>query len=474
MQHSEIIERLHQLQSGDVPTHGGHTLAYVYDSGLPDVDDIGRQAMNMFASSNGLDPTVFPSLLQMERGLVATARTLLTGPDECVGTFTSGGTESILLAVQAARDASARIARPAMIAPATIHAAFAKAAHYFGVELIKVDVDPHTRRAAPAAMQTAVQNHRDRLVLVAGSAPSYAHGVIDPIPELAAIAEQAGVRFHVDACIGGWVLPWAGDAGMNPPPWDFRVSGVTSISVDLHKYAYTPKGASLLLHRNRGLRRSQYFAYADWPGYTMLNSTTQSTKSGAPLAAAWAVVNAIGQDRYRDLAVQALRNTERLAEGVRHIGPLSLAAEPESTLVAAETDETCDVFTIADSMADHGWYVQPQMSYDDMPASLHMSVSAATDPDTFVTALSEAVAAAVAAGPAQVPAELARVAASIDPVELDDETFDALMAAAGLTQSDGTVGIPSRMAPINALLDTVSPALRETLLVSFLDRLMGA
>lgn len=203
----QIMSRLAELQSGDLPTHGGRTLAYVYDSGLVEADAIGREALSMFASSNGLDPTAFPSLLAMERELVGVAREVLHGTTESVGTVTSGGTESILLAVQAARDAVPHIDRPAMVVPSTIHAAFAKAAHYLGVERIVVPVDPVTHRADAAAMVAAIDEHVDRLVLVAASAPSYAHGVIDPIEQLASAAGRHGVRFHVDACIGGWVLP---------------------------------------------------------------------------------------------------------------------------------------------------------------------------------------------------------------------------------------------------------------------------
>lgn len=471
MPSDHISERLRQLQAQDLPTHGGRTLAYVYDSGLGDVDEIGRQALAMFASSNGLDPTVFPSLLHMERDLVAFARPLLNGPAEAVGTVTSGGTESILLAVQAARDAAPDVHMPAMIVPSTIHAAFAKAAHYFGVEQIKVDVDPVTRKALPETMEAALAQHRERVVLMAASAPSYAHGVIDPIGRLAAAAADAQIRFHVDACIGGWVLPWADQAGMAPEPWDFRVDGVTSISVDLHKYAYTPKGASLLLHRTPQLRRSQFFAYADWPGYTMLNSTMQSTKSGGPLAAAWAVVHSIGHDGYAQLAVRSLRQTQELARGIDALDGLQVLVWPESTLVAARADDSCDVFTIADRMAEHGWYVQPQMSAAGSPASLHMSVSAATDVDAFVAALTESVEQATSSGPIQIPSDLAEAIAATGSGPIEDSTFDGLVSLAGLTDQDGEVVVPAEMAPINALLDAAPPQLRENLLTAFLDRL---
>src|SRR5690606_18032946 len=268
------------LQSDDLPTHGGRTLAYVYDSGLAEADEVGRRASATFAATNGLDPTAFPSMLQMENELVGFAADLLGAPAGAVGSITSGGTESVLLAVQAARDARPEVTRPRMVVPSTIHAAFLKAAHYFGVEAVVVEVGDNFR-AVPEAMAAAVDAAPDDSVLVAVSAPSYAHGVVDPVPPIAAHAAERGIRCHVDACIGGWVLPYAARLGRQVPPWTFAVEGVTSISVDLHKYGYTPKGASILLHRSPAHRRPQYFAHADWPGYTMLNSTLQSTKSGA-------------------------------------------------------------------------------------------------------------------------------------------------------------------------------------------------
>ena len=191
---------------------------------------------------------------------------------------------------------------------------------------------------------------RDDTVLVVGSAPSYAHGVLDPITELGALAADRGIRCHVDACIGGWVLPHL-DAG---PPWDFTVPGVTSISVDLHKYAYTPKGISLLLHRDSTLRRGHFFASAAWPGYTMLNSTMQSTKSGGPLAAAWAVVNLIGDDGYLNLVRTTLDGTAALVTGIEAQEHVDLVTRPDSSLVTLSTDESCDVFTISDEMLTRG------------------------------------------------------------------------------------------------------------------------
>jgi sphinganine-1-phosphate aldolase len=463
----EIRERLHALQAADLPSHGGRTLAYVYDSGLAEADAIGREALSMFADSNGLDPTAFPSLLAMENDLVGMAAGLLDAPDTAVGSVTSGGTESILLAVLAAREgAGAAHGQASMVLPTTAHAAFHKAAHYFGVEPLLVDVDAVTFRADPAAMAAAV---RDDTVLVVGSATSYAQGVLDPIGELAALAAERGLRCHVDACIGGWVLPHL--EGVQP--WTFAVPGVTSISVDLHKYAYTPKGVSVLLHRDPALRRGHFFASANWPGYTMLNSTMQSTKSGGPLAAAWAVTRSIGLDGYAALSRTAREATLAIAREAGGIPGLRVVVEPDATLLALATDDSCDVFTIADEMLARGWYVQPQMAFRGMPATLHLTLSAATAPSVpeFLAALGESVAAARAAGPIAVDPGLAEAAAALDPASLSDDDFDGLLALAGLAGGDGALALPERMAPVNALLDVAPAPLREALLLAFLDRL---
>ena len=466
----DVLAELEQLREHDLPTHGGRTLAYVYDSGLADADEVGRRALASYGSTNGLDPTAFPSLLRMENDLVAHASRLLDAPSTVVGSVTSGGTESILLAVQTARDAHPEIATPSMVLPSTAHAAFHKAAHYFGVRPVLVPVGPDLRADARA---TAAAIDHDT-VLVVASAPSYAHGVVDPVPEIAAAALARDVRCHVDACIGGWVLPFAARLGRDVSPWTFAVDGVTSISVDLHKYAYTPKGASLLLHRTPGLRRPQFFASARWPGYTMLNSTTQSTRSGGPLAAAWAVTRAIGDDGYLTLTEQVLDGMDRLLAGLSEVPALHVVARPDSTLVALQTDGSCDVFTLADELRAAGWFVQPQMTFEGRPPTLHLTLSAATAPhvEDFLAVLDDAVATAVAAGPVEVDPGVADLVRALDPATLSDADFDGLLDAAGLTGGAGNgLALPERMAEVNALLDLASPALREAVLTAFLDRL---
>jgi glutamate/tyrosine decarboxylase-like PLP-dependent enzyme len=468
---SDALERLRELQAADLPVHGGRTLAYVYDSGLAEVERVGREAVAAYAGSNGLDPTAFPSLLGMENDVVGFAADLLDAPTTAVGTVTSGGTESVLLAVQAARDGRPAVAAPTMVLPDTAHAAFHKAAHYFGVEPRLVPVGPDFR-ADPAAMAAACD---DSTVLVVASAPSYAHGVVDPVEAVAALAAERGIRCHVDACIGGWVLPYAARLGRPVPPWTFAVEGVTSISVDLHKYGYAPKGTSVLLHRSPELRRAQFFASAAWPGYTMLNSTMQSTKSGGPLAGAWAVLRTLGDDGYLRLAADVFAAVDRIVDVVAGIGPLRVVAPPDSTLVALATDGSCDPFTICDEMAARGWYVQPQMSYAGRPATVHLSVSAATltSVDAFAEALRGSVAAAVAAGPVAVDPGVVDLIRALDPAALSDDDFDGLLAASGLVSASatGSLELPARMAEVNAMLDEATPAMREALLVAFLDRL---
>jgi len=357
------------------------------------------------------------------------------------------------------------------VVPSTRHAAFDKAAHYFGVEKRVVPVGPGFR-ADVAATEAALD---ERVVLVVGSAPSYAHGVVDPIPQLAALASARGIRCHVDACIGGWVLPYAARLGRPVPPWTFAVDGVTSVSVDLHKYGYAPKGTSLLLHRTPELRRPQYFSSADWPGYTMLNSTMQSTKSGGPLAGAWAVVESLGDEGYLSLTRQVFEAVDLIVAGVASIPALSLVAPPDSSLVAFSTDSSCDAFTVCDEMLDRGWYVQPQMSYAGHGPSVHLSVSAGTRAhvDEFLAALASSVAAAQESGPIVVDPGIAAYIESLDPSSLTDEDFDGLLAASGLVGEGpgGELELPKRLAEVNAMLDLASPAMREALLITFLDRL---
>lgn len=462
----EVLSRLKELRAGDLAARGGRTFAYVYDPARPDIDELGHEVYASYLDVNGLDPTVFPSLLAMENDVVDTARRHL-GSTTAVGSFTSGGTESIILAVKAARDL-AGIDNPQVVLPVTAHAAFQKACHYLGLEPVLVDVDPDTFRALPSAIEAAIT---DRTVLLVASAASYAHGVVDPVEEIAALGLARGIPVHVDGCIGGWLLPYFRRLGVNVPAFDFTVPGVTSMSVDLHKYAYAPKGASVVLYADPAMRRKQYYATADWTGYTMINATVQSTKSGGPLAAAWAVLQAVGDDGYLDLAEKTLRATQRLIEGVAKIDALRVLGQPEMALVAIASDsadDAVDVFVLCDEMNARGWYVQPQLGYRGLPASMHLTLTASSD--AVVDDLLVDLAVCVEASRGIRPGDEALLAAvqGLDPDELGDDVLGALLPLAGIEPGDG---LPDRMAAINTLLEAMPMRLRERLLAEFLGLL---
>ncbi|MDC7120778.1 aminotransferase class V-fold PLP-dependent enzyme, partial [Cellulomonas fimi] len=251
----DVLADLADLRRADPPTHGGRVLSYVYDSGRADLDAVAARAVELFLPVNGLDPTTFTSVAALESRLAARARDVLHGGPGTVGSVTTGGTESCLLAVKSARDTwraadPTRVHdRPTLVLPTTAHPAFHKAAAYLDLDVVPVPVDPARGTPDADAVLAAVD---DRTALVVVSAPSYPFGVVDPVAEVAAGAAARGVACHVDACIGGWVLPWWGD---DVPPWDLAVDGVTSISADLHKYGFAPKGASVVLYRDPRLDR---------------------------------------------------------------------------------------------------------------------------------------------------------------------------------------------------------------------------
>lgn len=471
----EVFERLGQFRDKDLDTKGGRTWAYVYDAGHPELFEIAEEAYLEYLSENALDPTVYPSLLAIENEVVGMAASHLRAGDGVVGNFTTGGTESIMMAIKAARDWARanrpEISRPNVVLPVTAHAAFHKAAHYFNVETIVTPVDPSTWKADVDAMAEAVN---DDTVLLVGSAVSYAHGVVDPIVELGQLALERDRFLHVDGCIGGFVLPYFRRLGAKVSDFDFTVPGVTSISMDLHKYAYTPKGASVILYRDADLRRHQLYACASWTGYTVINTTFQSTKSGGALAAAWAVMNYLGDAGYLEIFDRTYKATRAIIEGVDQMDHLEIMGRPEASLVAM-TSPTVNVFEVVDEMRDRGWYVQPQLGFDVSKENIHLSVggsSLALVP-ALLADLADAVAAAHPKGPAKPDPNLAAMLKAIDPDNLDAATFDALLAGAGMrgTDTDSSMALPDRTAGINALLNQCPNTLKEKVLVEYFNRL---
>lgn len=382
---TELLARIDEAHAADIDWRGGRAFSLVYNVGDHVHEELLEQVGVRFLHDNALNPFKYPSVLQMELDVIAMAADLL-GTEPNAGALSSGGTESIFLAVQVARDhaRSVRgIAEPQVVAPATAHPAFAKACKYLDVELILVPVGDDGR-ADVAATEAALT---DRTGLVVGSAPCYPYGVIDPIEQLAAMAAERDILFHTDACLGGWLLPWWERLGIEIPPWDFRVPGVTSISADIHKYGYTFKGASIVLYRSRELLQHQFFWYDDWPGGLYASGTTAGTRSAAPIAGAWAAINHLGVDGYLRLA-QIVRDTsERFQAGINAIEGLRVTHVPDLSLFEFGSD-TLDIGAVADVMDDRGWNLDRQQG------GLHLMVSPFHEKivDRFLADLRDAVA----------------------------------------------------------------------------------
>ena len=461
-----IFEHLADFRKNDIKWQEGRTYGYIFDPGA-EVMAVGKAAYNEFLSENGLDFTVFQSLLHLERELAAFGAKHLRGDAQVVGNFTSGGTESIILAVKAARDCyrttHPQIEAPEMILPATAHAAFHKAAHYLGVKAVTVSVDPQTFRADVKKVKAALTGNT---IMLVGSAPSYAHGVVDPIADLAALAADNNLWMHTDACMGGFLLPYFRRLGEPVPDFDFSVPGVTSISVDLHKYAYTPKGASLILYRDKRYRRHQIFACSRWIGYTIVNNAVQSSKSGGPMAAAWAVLNHVGDDGYLEIARKKLAAVKKIAAGIDRIAGLRLLTRPDMCLISFTSDEV-NVFHIIDEMNRRGWYIQPSLSFDNSPAHIHLSVSASNVgwEDELLANLAECVAIAREMPEGELVGFVRKSLAGMDLAAISEADIMNLMAAAGV--SDGV--LPDRMADINGVLDALPAHVRETVLTTFVN-----
>lgn len=463
----EVLRRLAAYRQHDVPWRAGQVFAGVYDPG-DETAAVTKAAYTMFLSENALYPNFFPSLLQLENDLTRALAELLRGDEQVVGNCTSGGTESIMLAVKAARDRfraeRPHVAAPEMVLARTAHPAFHKAGHYLGVRPVAVDFDPRTFRADVAAFEQAITPNT---IMLVASAPCYSHGVVDPVPAIAALADERGLLCHVDACVGGLHLSIMRRAGYDVPAFDFSVPGVTTISVDMHKYGYAAKNISTLLYRDRGLRRYALYACAATTGYAVINTTVLSSRSGGPLAGAWATLSALGEDGYAQVVGEVQEATRRLLAGIREIGELQVLGEPDMCLFAFASD-TLSVFELDDALARRGWWLQPQLSTPGTPASLHLTVnrSNVARVDELLAALRASVAEAKAgAGVGDVAAlreEVERLMASPGP-----ETFGRIAALAGMTPGQ----MPSGFARINTVLDALPDAVVDALLVEYLNTL---
>ncbi len=386
---NDIRSELLSLKEHDYDWRSGRIPLYVYH----DDDEllaVSREAYNLYFTENALGGRAFPSLVRMERDIIRMSLSLFQAPDGADGSFTSGGTESLFLALKTSRDhARATVGIPGTpnaIVPRTAHPAFDKAAHYLGIDLVRIDVGPDLR-VNVSAVERAID---ERTIMIAGSAPCYPYGVFDSIEQLAAIASAKRVWMHVDACLGGFLAPFARDVGYAIPHFDFRIPGVTSLSADLHKYGFSAKGASVLLHRTEDLKTHQGFRFSNWPRGTYNTDTFLGTRPGGSIASAWAVSQYLGREGYGRLARKTMDAKERLVRGIERIPGLEVVRPSELSIVLyTSTDSTVDIYAVADVLDGRGWFVGRSRE----PRALHLALNAVHAPiiDAYLVDLDYAV-----------------------------------------------------------------------------------
>ncbi|KAJ4879859.1 Sphingosine-1-phosphate lyase [Raphanus sativus] len=389
----QVLEKMESEKRND-PTWQGKCSGTVYIGGSESEGHFTliNQACSMFAHTNPLHIDVFQSVVRFESEVVAMTAALLgskeaVSGEEICGNMTSGGTESIVLAVKSSRDYmkyKKGIKRPEMIIPESGHSAYDKAAQYFNIKLWRVLVGKDFR-----ADVKAMRRHINRnTIMIVGSAPGFPHGIIDPIEELGQLAFSYGICFHVDLCLGGFVLPFARKLGYQIPAFDFSVKGVTSISVDVHKYGLAPKGTSTVLYRNHEIRKHQFVAVTEWSGGLYVSPTIAGSRPGSLVAGAWAAMMSLGEEGYLENTGKIMEASKRLEEGVRGISELFVVGKPDMTIVAFGS-KALDIFEVNDIMSSKGWHLNALQR----PNSIHICVTLQHVPvvDDFLQDLREAV-----------------------------------------------------------------------------------
>ena len=366
----DILSDMRARSGKDVNWRGGKTAVYVFNAG-EEVGALKKAAYTEFIEENGLGPLAFPSLKKMESEVIAMALDILHGPEGATGAITSGGTDSITMALKTARD-HARAQRPGWRGPANIvlpysaHLAFDKAAHLMDIEVRRVSINPLTFEADVPAMADRCD---ENTVMVVGSAPNFPYGIIDPIKDLSQMCADRGLWLHVDACVGGYFAPFARMNGVPVPPFDFELPGVKSMSADLHKYGYCAKGASTVLFRSEALYQHMPFDFDSWSGGRMVTPTLAGTRPGGAISAAWAVMNHLGVKGYREKQAQVCAAREKIEAGLRGMG-FEILGKPMLGLMAFRHIEI-HAFALWGKMAEKGWFT----SLTKDPPSLHLMLS---------------------------------------------------------------------------------------------------
>ncbi|KAL6487085.1 hypothetical protein MHYP_G00037110 [Metynnis hypsauchen] len=386
----QVLDSIRQYQTlNEVQWTKGKVSGAVY-WGDEKLTELLVKVYGEFAWSNPLHPDIFPGVRKMEAEVVRMTCSLFNGgPDSC-GTVTSGGTESILMACKAYRDLAYEqgIKYPEIIAPVSVHAAFDKAAHYFGMKLIHVPLDKKTMKADVKAMKRAISKNTAMLVC---SAPQFPHGIIDPIVEVGKLAEKYNIPFHVDACLGGFLIVFMEKAGFKLEPFDFRIKSVTSISADTHKYGYAPKGSSVVLYRDKKYRHYQYFVAPDWQGGIYASPSMAGSRPGGIIAACWATMMHMGENGYVDATRKVVQTARTIAAGIRKIEGVFVFGNPEVSVVAIGSN-VFDIFRLSNALTSKGWNLNTLQ----FPSSIHICVTMLhTKPgvaERFITDVKEEVA----------------------------------------------------------------------------------
>lgn len=359
----------------DVDPYSGRLFGYVYETGDRRLRQIQHKALMMFYDRNALDFTTFKSAAFFEREIVLFAKTISHADKDVLGTLTYGGTESVLLAVKAARDVFRKkqggTAVPEIVLPLTGHPSWAKAAEYFDLKTKIVPVDVKDKKVDLEALKSAIS---DRTALVVASAPNFPYGTVDPVRDVSQITLEKDIPLHVDACVGGFILPFLEKLGEKFPVWDFRVEGVTSISMDTHKYGYSPKGSSVLLFRNPEMKKYSNYINISWPSYIFVNTSILSSRSVGPMAAAWATIRYLGQKGYLSLAKKVLSARNTIFKGLSGLG-FKLTAPLESSILSMYNEEI-DLFEFVFGMRKRSWHLEVQRAITGLvPHNIHMTIS---------------------------------------------------------------------------------------------------
>jgi glutamate/tyrosine decarboxylase-like PLP-dependent enzyme len=387
----ELLSEIREMSDLESPKwREGYVSGGIYNGDANHIQFL-NQVYALHSQSNPLHSDLFPSATKFEAEIVSMVSGMLgrgeSAPEVC-GTVTSGGTESILLAMKTYRDRARRdrgVKKPEIIAPITAHAAFDKAAEYFGMKLIHAPIGADFR-VQPEAVRKLVGRNT---VAVVGSAPSFPHGVIDPIEELSEIAYEKGIGFHTDACLGGFVLPFAEKLGVAVPKFDFRLRGVTSISVDTHKYGYAAKGTSVVLYRTESLRSEQFFTITDWPGGLYFSPTLSGSRPGALSAACWASLLSTGEAGYVNATREILAAAQKLKEGIRGISELEILGDP--LWIIAFASKTVNIYEVMDEMTSKGWSLNGLHRPDCVHIALTLRHSNSGVVERFITDLKDSV-----------------------------------------------------------------------------------